>query len=58
VRRVISPCDTFMREAGVMAILCSFVLEVSSSDLGQMNKYPGLGLLWPSYSTFENDPNK
>ena len=58
VRHVISPCDTLMSEAGITGTQCSFVLDVSSSDLCQMNKYPGLGLLWPSHSTLENAPNK
>jgi hypothetical protein len=58
VRHVIGPWEALMREVGVTATLCSLVLGVSSSDLGQMNKYPGLGLLWPSHSTLENAPNR
>jgi hypothetical protein len=58
VRHEIIPCDTLMREPGITGTLCSFVLEVSSSDLGQMNRYPGLGLLWSSHSTLESASNK
>jgi hypothetical protein len=56
-RHVISPCDTLMREAGLKATLCSFMLVLSSLDLDQMKRYPDVGLLWHSHFTLENAPD-